>query len=113
MSRPPRYPTLRDNAWSRDETEDWDRLLELLSRELVLRIRMEYYSRYFSVLKSLSTPAQKLVYLYIVLFQPQTFTSIMRMLRLNERTVMKALSSLEGGGHICKDEAFWWVKSGS
>jgi len=87
-----------------------DALLEIaitLSRDLK---RQLYPRKHFSRLRSLDSPAEKLVYLFLLLAQPQTFTSIRRLLGLGNKTVARCLKKLVDLRLIVLDENFlYWT----
>ena len=82
-------------------------LLESVARDFK---RQVYPRKYFDRLRKLGTPAEKLVYLFLLIAQPQTFTSIHRLLRLSKDTVDKALKKLVKRRFIAQDENFiYWT----
>ena len=82
-------------------------LLETVAKDFKKQI---YPRKYFNRLRELDTPAEKLVYLFLLMAQPQTFTSIRRLLRLNRNTVAKALKELVKHRFIVQDETFiYWI----
>jgi len=87
-----------------------DALLEIaaaLSRDLK---RQLYPRKYFIRLRSLDSPAEKLVYLFLLLAQPQTFTSIRRLLGLGNKTVERCLKKLVDLRLVILDENFiYWT----
>jgi len=91
--------------------EEWEEeLLNQVAAELADKIRGEYYLHYITAMRTLSAPSEKLIYLYLAFFQPQTFSTLRRGLGLHENTVLKALRTLKEGNYIERDdEFFWWV----
>jgi len=87
-----------------------DALLEIattLSRDLKKQL---YPRKYFNRLRGLDSPAEKLVYLFLLLAQPQTFTSIRRLLGLGNKTVARCLKKLVDLRLIVLDENFlYWT----
>jgi len=63
----------------------------------------------------LRAPSEKLIYLYLILAQPQSFTGIRRGLGLAMRTVDSALRRLRASGCVRQDDVFlyWVADSGS
>ena len=58
----------------------------------------------------LRAPSEKLVYLYLILAQPQSFTGIRRGLGLAMRTVDRALRRLRASGCVRQDDVYlYWV----
>jgi DNA-binding MarR family transcriptional regulator len=84
----------------------------MVAEELATRIKRRYYMEYVDVVRKVAKPAEKLLYLYIALFQPQTFSTLRRGLGLHENTIVRALKALSKEGHITQDERyFWWNSS--
>jgi len=87
-----------------------DALLEIaaaLSRDLKKKL---YPRKYFNRLRGLESPAEKLVYLFLLLAQPQTFTSVRRLLGLGNKTVARCLKKLVDLGFVVQDENFlYWT----
>jgi len=86
-----------------------DALLEIaaaLSRDLK---RQLYPRKYFVRLRGLESPAEKLVYLFLLLAQPQTFTSTRRLLGLGNKTVARCLKKLVDLGFVVLDENLYWT----
>ena len=72
--------------------------------------RQVYPRKYFNRLRGLDTPAEKLIFLFLLLAQPQTFTSTRRLLRLSRDTVDRALKKLKSLGLLEQDEKFlYWI----
>jgi DNA-binding MarR family transcriptional regulator len=95
-----------------EEPDDWEEFFRRVAEELADKIRREHYLPYVNTLRGLKTPADKLIYLFLALFQPQTFMTIKRALGLHPNTMNRALNRLEEGDHIMQDdEYFWWVKT--
>jgi len=67
---------------------------------------------YVDVVRKVARPTEKLLYLYIALFQPQTFSTLRRGLDLHENTIVRALKSLSEDGHITQDERYFWWNDG-
>lgn len=88
-----------------------DKLVEEIARELAQELkRFVYPKEYFDCMRGLGTPSEKLVYLYIWLCQPQTFTSIKRCLNLPGMTVARALKELKEKTLIFEDKNFlYWT----
>jgi predicted DNA-binding transcriptional regulator len=58
----------------------------------------------------LRAPSEKLIYLYLVLAEPQSFTGIRRGLGLAMRTVDRALRRLRASGCVRQDDVYlYWV----
>lgn len=88
----------------------WEDVQERLALELARSVRRELYLPYVECLKRLRAPSAKLVYLYLALFQPQSFSGLRRGLGLHENTVLKALRGLQEDGLAVRDGEFlWWV----
>ena len=62
-------------------------------------------------LRGLGPPSDKLVYLYLVVAEPQLFTGVWRGLDIGVKTVDRALRRLREGGHVVQDRAYlYWVE---
>jgi len=60
--------------------------------------------------RAMSAPSEKLVYLYLIQSQPQSFTTIQRALSLSSRTVDQAIRKLMEHGHVTLDKTYlYWV----
>jgi len=60
----------------------------------------------------MAAPSEKLVYLYLLVSQPQSFTTIRRAMALNRETVDRALRRLLDHGHVELDDRYmYWVAS--
>lgn len=94
--------------FSSPEEEVAEEIIEGLARELK---KLIYSRKYFNNVRSLDAPAEKLVYLYIWICQPQTFTSIKRCLRLPGTTVARSLRGLKKENLITQNEGglYWLV----
>jgi DNA-binding MarR family transcriptional regulator len=75
-------------------------ILDELARELK---RLLYPREHFESMRALKNPTEKLVYLYIWLTQPQTFSSIKQGLGLHKASVARALKRLETKGLVVRD----------
>jgi DNA-binding transcriptional ArsR family regulator len=90
--------------------DDWEGLVEELSRDLVASVRMRLYWPHIIRVRGLGPPSEKLVYLYLLLSQPQTFTSIRRALSISRDTVNRALSRLLEAGFVFLDNRYlYWL----
>jgi predicted DNA-binding transcriptional regulator len=89
---------------------DWSRLVEGLADELQAALWIRRYRGHMDRVRVMSAPSEKLVYLYLIQSQPQSFTTIRRALSLNTRTVDQALRRLLERGHVALDERYlYWV----
>ena len=84
----------------------WEEFVEELSAALKFRRYHEYVKR----LRSQGAPSEKLVYLFLALSQPQSFTTIRHALVLSRKTVDVALRRLLDRRHVVVDEKYlYWV----
>lgn len=89
--------------------------IEDLLKEIVAGLaqdlkRQIYPRKYFNRLRRLDTPAEKLIYLFLLVAQPQTFNSTRRLLKLSRDTVDRALKKLRTLGFVIQDENFlYWI----
>jgi predicted transcriptional regulator len=61
-------------------------------------------------MRTLKSPSEKLIYLYLFFSQPQSFMSIRRGLRLSSKTVAKSLKKLRELGYVKQDLNFlYWL----
>jgi len=90
--------------------DEWDEFVETLAGELASFLRGKLYDIPLSRIRMLRTPSEKLVYLYLVLAEPQSFTGIRRSLGLAVKTVDKALKRLRTSGCVMQDDVYlYWV----
>ena len=72
--------------------------------------RARLYGFHLVRVRMLRAPSEKLVYLYLILAQPQSFTGIRKGLGLAMRTVDRALRRLRASGCVRQDEVYlYWV----
>ncbi len=93
-----------------EEYDEWDELIERVAKDLTDQIRREYYMHYLNVVRTLSSPSEKLVYLYLAMFQPQTLKSTRKILGIHENTALNSFNKLITGGHAVRDEHVYWLK---
>ena len=90
---------------------EWDALVESLAEALVPALRRRLKKPVFDRLRSVKAPSEKLVYLYLVETQPQTFTSIRRSLSLGRMTVDRAVKGLMEKGYVVQDARYlYWIE---
>jgi biotin operon repressor len=84
--------------------------LESMVDELQATLWIRRYIDHMERLRSLPRPSEKLVYLFLVLSQPQSFTTIRRSLSLSSSTVDRAVKRLLERGYLVLDETcLYWV----
>jgi predicted DNA-binding transcriptional regulator len=89
---------------------DWDQFVDELARELVPALVRRLYGFHLVRVRMLRAPSEKLIYLYLVLAEPQSFTGIRRGLGLAMRTVDRALRRLRASGCVRQDDVYlYWV----
>jgi DNA-binding MarR family transcriptional regulator len=94
-----------------DSVDDWEGFVEGLARDLVSALRRRLYGAHLDRLRGLGAPSEKLIYLYLLLAEPQSFTTIRRGLALGGRTVDIALRRLRERGYVTQDIRFlYWIK---
>ena len=93
---------------------EWEELVQAIAQELkpflqtTLWIRR--YENHVDRIRSMSAPSEKLVYLYLLISQPQSFTTIRRTMALNRRTVDQDLLRLMKLDHIHLDDRYlYWI----
>jgi len=91
---------------------NYDEFVEWLSSEIVRQIRAQLCpEKFLERLRELRSRSEKLVYLFLIYNQPQTFTGIRRGLRLSRDAVDTALKRLMVRGLLVHDEKFrYWVR---
>ena len=90
--------------------DDWDDFVETLACELVSALMRRLYDFHLGQIRLLGAPSEKLVYLFLVLAEPQSFTSIRRSPGLAVKTVDRALRRLRDSGCVMQDEVYlYWV----
>jgi hypothetical protein len=77
---------------------------------VVASIRREYFMGYVGKMREIGASSEKLVYIYLALFQPQTSLSIRHGTGLHRNTLSDALSHLREEGYVRLDEgSLWWT----
>ena len=90
--------------------EGWDDLVNGIVEGVVSSIKREYFMGYVNHMREIGAASEKLVYIYLALFQPQTSLSLRRGTGLHRNTLSEALSSLQRAGYVRLDEgALWWT----
>jgi DNA-binding HxlR family transcriptional regulator len=90
--------------------DGWDEVVDRIVEGVVSSIRREYYIGIIGRMRELGASSEKLIYVYLALFQPQTSLSLRRGTGLHRNTLSEALSSLQRAGYIRIDEgALWWT----
>ena len=91
-------------------TDDWDNFVDVLARDLVSALMRRLYDFHLGRIRVLGAPSEKLVYLFLVLSEPQSFTGIRRSLGLAVKTVDRALGRLRDSGCVMQDDVYlYWV----
>jgi DNA-binding MarR family transcriptional regulator len=86
------------------------KIVEILADELQGTLWIRRYGDHMERLRSLPRPSEKLVYLFLVLSQPQSFTTVLRSLSLSSSTIDRALRRLLDRGYLVLDETtLYWV----
>ena len=73
---------------------EWEKLVEAIAQELIPFLQRGLHGAHLNRIRDLRTPSEKLIYLYLLMTQPQSFTTTRRALSLGERTVDRALRRL-------------------
>ena len=90
---------------------EWEEFLESLVRDLTPALKRRLYMAKLERLRGLGPPSDKLVYLYLVVAEPQSFVGIWRGLSLSVKTVDRALRRLKEGGYVVQDRTYlYWVE---
>jgi len=86
--------------------------VENLAEALVPALRRRLKKPVLDRLRSLKAPSEKLVYIYLVETQPQTFITIRRSLGLGRMTVNRALKDLMNKGYVVQDSKYlYWTEN--
>ncbi len=89
----------------------WQDVYRRVADDLSTKIMRRYYEGLVEETRKQPTPAEKLVYLYLALFQPQTFATLRKGLDMYETSLARALKSLKERGAIVRgDDYFWWIR---
>lgn len=92
--------------------DEWEDLVERLARDLTQAVRRRLYDVHLDRIRGMGAPSEKLVYLYLVLAEPQTFTGVRQGLDIGVKTVDRALRSLRERGYVVQDRRYlYWVES--
>ena len=84
--------------------------LERVADEFEASIWIRRYGGHVERLRHLTRPSEKLVYLFLVHSEPQSFTTVRRSLSLSSSTIDIALRRLLTRGYIVLDETrLYWV----
>ena len=90
---------------------EWEEFVDRLARDLAPALKRRLYMVQLERLRSLEPPSDKLVYIYLVLAEPQNYMGIRRSLALGGRTVDRALRRLGVRGYVAQDDMFqYWIK---
>jgi DNA-binding MarR family transcriptional regulator len=86
--------------------------VDALARDLVSALMRKLYAFHLGRIRVLRAPSEKLVYLFLVLAEPQSFTGIRRSLGLAVKTVDRALRRLRDSGCVMQDDIYlYWVEA--
>ena len=89
----------------------WEEFVERLAQDLAPALRRRMYREQFERMLRLRPPSEKLVYLYLVQSQPQSFTTMRKGLGLGKTTLSRALESLRRWRFVILDERFlYWTE---
>jgi len=95
--------------------DEWERLVDELAGELASDLRRHLYRGHLERIRKLTAWSDRFLYLYLLLFQPQSFTSLVRGLNLPRRTAARSLGRLREKGLITLDERglYWTIEPGN
>lgn len=84
--------------------------MEALARDLVAAVRRKLYGVHLFRIRVMGAPSEKLVYLYLVFSQPQTYTSIRWALSISRDTVDRTLKKLLEARFVFHDDRYlYWL----
>lgn len=90
--------------------EGWDDVTRRIVDGVVASIKREYFMGYVERMREIGASSEKLVFIYLALFQPQTSLSIRYGTGLHRNTVSDALETLRVNGYVRLDGgALWWT----
>ena len=90
--------------------KDYDDFVDALASDLVAAVRRKFYGTHLFRIRAMRAPAEKLVYLYLMNTQPQTFTSIRRALSISRDTVDRTLRRLLEARFVFIDDRYlYWL----
>jgi hypothetical protein len=93
-----------------DVDEGWDDVTRGIVDGVVASIRREYFMGYVGRMRKIGASSEKLVYIYLALFQPQTSLSLRHGTGLHRNTLSDALNHLRETGYVQLDDgALWWT----
>lgn len=89
---------------------EWESLVEGLARDLGPALLRRVLGPHLDRIGDLNAPSEKLVYLYLLVTQPQSFTTLRRGLDISRDTLSRTLGCLSGIGVITRDTRFlYWI----
>ena len=86
--------------------DEWEEFVERLARDLAPALLRQLYGPYLERLRLLGSSSEKLVYLYLLLAQPQSFMTLRRGLGMAEKTLARVLGRLRDREYIIMDRYF-------
>jgi predicted DNA-binding transcriptional regulator len=90
---------------------EWSALVESLAEALVPALSVKLRRAHYERILFIRAPSEKLIYLYLVKTQPQTFVDIRRALGLGRMTVDRALKGLMEKGYVVQDIRYlYWIE---
>ena len=88
---------------------EWEELVDAIAQQLVQSLHRRLYKDHLDRVRGLKAPSEKLIYLYLLLAQPQSFTTTRRALSLGERTVDRSLKRLLEKECIVLDDRYLYT----
>ncbi|MFH0849613.1 MAG: hypothetical protein V1924_01590 [Candidatus Bathyarchaeota archaeon] len=84
-------------------------LVDAIAQQLIPFLQRRLYGAHLDRVRGLRSPSEKLIYLYLLLAQPQSFTTTRRALSLGERTVDRSLRRLLEKECIILDDRYLYT----
>lgn len=85
-------------------------LVERLADELQAALWVRHYGDHIERIRSFQRPSEKLIYLFLVKSEPQSFNTIRNALSLSNNSVDRALKRLLARGFVVLDDSYlYWV----
>ena len=89
---------------------EWSLLVENLAEELVPALRRKLYQSHLDRMATIRPYSEKLVYLYLVLAEPQAYSTIRKALSMPSNTASRVLTDLVERGYLVIDNRYlYWV----
>ena len=90
---------------------EWEEFVERLAQDLAPALRRRMYREQFERMLELRSSSEKLVYLFLVESQPQSFTAMRKSLGIGRATLSRTLERLREWGLVAMDDRLlYWTE---